>query len=172
MRWGSIVALLMVMAFAVGIGVVPDAQASARAQESTPDAEASDPAVFRPLAAGSIQVLAPGVANVLLGRVSLAPGASVPFDPADPSAILLYAASGELTFSVDVPMTVARAGSGGTPTPPEEVAANTEFTLADGDSAIFPGSMSGEMRNNGAEDATAWVVDIIHFTDAASTPTP
>ena len=117
-------------------------------------------------------VVVMGVANVLLGRVSLAPGASVPFDPADPSAILLYAASGELTFSVDVPMTVARAGSGGTPTPPEEVAANTEFTLADGDSAIFPGSMSGEMRNNGAEDATAWVVDIIHFTDAASTPTP
>jgi hypothetical protein len=172
MRWGSIVTLLVVMAFAVGIGVVPDAQPSALAQDSTPDAEAREPAVFRPLAAGSIQVLAPGVANVLMGRVSLAPAASVPFDSADPSAILLYVSSGALTFSVDVPMTVARAGAGGTPTPPEEVAADTEFTLENGDSAIFPGSMSGEMRNDGAEEATAWVVNILHLAEASGTPTP
>jgi hypothetical protein len=37
-------------------------------------------------------------------------------------------------------MTVARRGSPGTPIPtePEAVEANTEFTLRDGDSALFP----------------------------------
>ena len=145
------------------------------AQEATPAAEQAagtpEGATFRALAAGLIEVLSPSTANVLLGRVSLAPGASVPFDPADPSAILVYAASGELTFRVDVPMTVARGGAG-TPTPPEAVAADTEFTLRDGDSALFPGAMGGEVRNDGTDQATAWVVDIVYVTEAAATPTP
>jgi hypothetical protein len=149
--------------------------APAAAQEATPASEqpAGTPggATFRALAAGLIEVLAPSTANVVLGRISLAPGASVPFDPADPSAILVYAATGELTFRVDVPMTVARGGAG-TPTPPEAVAANTEFTLRDGDSALFPGAMGGEVRNDGEDVATAWVVDIVHVTDTAATPTP
>jgi hypothetical protein len=111
--------------------------ASALAQESTPMAEPAagtpEPATFRALAAGLIEVLEPSTANVVLGRISLAPGASIPFDPTDPSAILVYMATGELTFRVDVPMSVARAGGrGGTPTPPEEIAADTEFTLRQG----------------------------------------
>jgi hypothetical protein len=71
-------------------------------------------------------------------------------------------------------MTVARAATAGTPVPtePEAVAANTEFTLRDGDSALFPGAMAGEVRNDGAEEATAWVVDIVHLTGVAATPTP
>jgi hypothetical protein len=169
MRWSSIVALLIMATIATGI--VGGGQPIAQAQDSTPGAGAAEPAVFRPLAAGALQVPDPGVANVVLGRVTLAPGGSVPFDPADLSAFLLYAASGELTFSVDVPMSVARAGAG-TPTPPEEVAADTEFVLSNGDSAFFPGGMGGEMRNNGSEEATAWLVDVTLLTEAASTPTP
>lgn len=174
MRWGSMASLLIVAAVAVGI--VGDVQPGVQAQDATPpaasEAGAADAAVFRPLAAGSIEVLAPSTASVVLGRISLAPGASIPFDPADASAILMYAASGELTFLVDVPMTVARAAETGTPTPPEAVAADTEFTLSDGDSAFFPGAMGGEVRNDGTEEATAWVVDIAHLTDAPATPTP
>ena len=169
MRWGSIVALLIMAAVATGF--VEGVQPVAQSQESTPEAGTAEPAVFRALAAGSVEVLAPSTANVVLGRISLAPGTSIPFDPADASAILLYAATGELTFRVDVPMTVARAATG-TPTPPEEVAADTEFVLRDGDSAFFPGAMGGEMRNDGAEEATAWVVDIAHLTEGAATPTP
>ena len=146
------------------------------AQEATPAAEQAagtpEGATFRALAAGLIEVLEPSTANVVLGRINLAPGASIPFDPSDPSAILVYAASGELTFRVDVPMTVARGAGSATPTPPEEVAANTEFTLRNGDSALFPGAMGGEVRNDGADEATAWVVDIVHLTEAAATPTP
>jgi len=126
------------------------------------------------VASGSIEVLAPGTANLSLGRISLAPGASVPFDPNDPSAVLVYAASGELTFTVDAPMTVARRVEPGTPAPsePEAVEANTEFTLRDGDSALFPPAISGEARNDGDEEAIAWVVNVALFSEAASTPTP
>lgn len=173
MRRGFIVALLIMVAAA--IGGVQYLQPNARAQDATPaadqEAEMPEEATFRALAAGSIEVLAPSTANVVLGRLTLAPGASIPFDPADPSAILVYAASGALTFRVEAPMTVARAGAG-TPVPPEEIAANTEFTLLDGDSALFPGAVVGEVRNDGDEEATAWVVDIVHLTEGAATPTP
>ena len=169
MRWRSIIAVLLMTAVAAGF--VGGVQRASLAQDATPPAEASEPAVFRPLAAGTIEVLAPSTANVVLGRVSLAPGASIPFDPNDASAILVYQSTGELTFQVDVPMTVARAGTG-TPTPPEAIAADTAFTLRDGDSALFPGSMGGEVRNDGTEEATAWVVDIAHLAEAPSTPTP
>ena len=148
----------------------------AAAQEASPAAEPAagtpEPVTFRALAAGLIEVLEPSTANVVLGRINLQPGASIPFDASDPSAILVYMATGELTFRVDVPMSVARGGGGGTPTPPEEVAADAEFTLAEGDSALFPGTMAGEVRNAGTSEATAWVVDIVHLIDEAATPTP
>jgi hypothetical protein len=168
-RLSSFVLLVVVLALLGSL-------APTAAQEATPAAEQAagtpDGATFRALAAGLIEVLAPGTANLVLGRISLAPGASVPFDPADPSAILVFVATGELTFRVDVPMTVARGTGAGTPTPPEAVAADTEFTLRDGHSALFPGAMGGEVRNDGEDVATAWVVDIVHVTDTAATPTP
>jgi hypothetical protein len=169
---------LRVVAFVVVLLTLLGSLGSAAAQEATPAAEQAAgtpaPATFRALAAGLIEVLEPSTANVVLGRISLPPGASIPFDETDPSAILVYMATGELTFRVDVPMAVARAagGGGGTPTPPEEVAADTEFTLRDGDSALFPGSMAGEVRNAGSDEAAAWVVDIVHVIPAAATPTP
>src|SRR5688500_1858247 len=55
------------------------------AQDATPASDQAagtlEPATFRAVAAGSIEVLAPSTANVVLGRISLAPGASIPFDP-------------------------------------------------------------------------------------------
>jgi hypothetical protein len=148
----------------------------AAAQDATPASEQAagtpEPAKFRAVAAGLIEVLAPSTANVVLGRFILEPGASIPFDPTDPSAILVYMQAGELTFRVDVPMTVARESRGGTPTPPEDVAADTEFTLHEGDSALFPGTIAGEVRNAGTDEASAWMVDIVHVIEAAATPTP
>ena len=174
MRWGFVVALFIALVLATVTS--RGTNLSTYAQEATPASEQAagtpEGATFRALAAGSIEVLAPSTANLVLGRITLAPGASIPFDPADPSAIMVYAASGELTFRVDVPMTVARGAGSATPTPPEAVAADTEFTLRNGDSALFPGAMGGEVRNDGADEATAWVVDIVHLTEAAATPTP
>src|SRR5688500_16048291 len=94
---GSFVLLVVVLALLGSL-------APTAAQETTPASEQAagtpEAATFRALAAGLIEVLAPSTANLVLGRISLAPEASLPFDPADPSAILVYVASGELTFRV------------------------------------------------------------------------
>jgi quercetin dioxygenase-like cupin family protein len=176
MRWGALVAMLMMLAVAAGVGgtIYP----TARAQDATPDAEqgAATPETgsFRALASGSMELLAPGTANLGFGRITLAPGGIVPFDPSDPSAVLVYIASGAVTFQVETEMTVARGVTAGTPMPtePEAVAANTEFTLLEGDSALFPPAISGEARNDGTEEAVAWVVTLAHLSEAPATPTP
>lgn len=176
MRWSSLVGVLIMLAVAAGVGgtVYP----TARAQDATPDteqaADTDETGTFRALASGSMELLAPGTANLGFGRITLAPGGSVPFDPNDPSAVLVYIASGEVTFRVETEMTVARGVATGTPMPtePEVVAANTEFTLLEGDSALFPPAISGEARNEGTEEAVAWIVTLAHLTAAASTPTP
>jgi quercetin dioxygenase-like cupin family protein len=175
MRWGSIVVLLVTLVFA---GVVREMSSSAYAQDATPasgqQGETLEGVTARAVASGSLEVLAPGTAFLSLGRIALDPGSALPFDPMDPSAVLVYAASGELTFRVEAPMTIARRVEPGTPVAPEPeaVAANTEFTLAEGDSALFPPAIAGEVRNDGAEPATAWVVNVALQTEAAATPTP
>jgi quercetin dioxygenase-like cupin family protein len=175
MRWSSLVALLImvVVATVVGGALYP----SAHAQDATPASEqatGTPDAAFRALASGTLELLAPGTANVGFGRVTLDPGASVGFDPAEPSAILVYISSGAVTFRVEAEMTVTRGGAAGTPVPaePEIVAASTEFTLQEGDSALFPPAIAGEARNDGPEEATAWVVTVAAFADATGTPTP
>ena len=176
MRWGSIVALLITLA--VATGVVRDMNPGAQAQDATPPAgqEAGVPegVTFATLASGSIEVLTPGTANLVLGRMRLAPGAVLPFDPTDPSVDMLYITTGELTFRVEAPMTVARGVAPGTPIPsePEAIAAGTEFTMRDGDSALFPPSAVGEVRNDGEEDAIAWVANLALRSAPAGTPTP
>ena len=167
----SVVLLVMLLTLLAGLG---PATAQDATPPSTPASGTPEATTFRALAAGSIEVLAPSTANVALGRIILAPDASVPFDPADPSALLVYVTNGELTFRVEVPMTVARGTQPGTPVPtgPEEIAAGTEFTMRDGDSAIFPGAVAGEVRNDGTDEAAALAVAIVHVTEAAGTPTP
>jgi quercetin dioxygenase-like cupin family protein len=176
MRRGSLVTAFIVLVVAAGVGgtLYP----AARAQDATPASEGtaanSNSGTFRALASGSMDLLAPGTTELGFGRVTLDPGASVPFDPTDPSAILVYIASGAATFRVDAEMTVARAGGAGTPMPtePEAVAPDTEFILREGDSALFPPAIAGEARNDGTEEAVAWVVTVVHRTMAAATPTP
>ncbi len=176
MRRGSVIALLIALMLAIvaGQGMNP----STVAQDATPPSEqqagAPEGVSFVTLASGSIEVLSPGTANLVLGRIRLAPGATVPFDPTDPSVDLVFMTSGTLTFRVDAPMMVARGVSAGTPVPtePEDIAAGTEFTMSDGDSALFPPNAAGEVRNDGDEDATAWVTNVALFTTDATTPTP
>ena len=151
---------------------------AALAQEATPTGQAGgtpEAVRGRPLAAGSIEVLAPGTGNIALGRIVLEPGTTLPFNPMDPSAVLLYMGAGELTVRIAAPMTVARNPARGTPVPtePEAVEANTEFTMSEGDSALFPPAVAGEIRNDAAEAATVWVVGVtLQPAEAAATPTP
>lgn len=176
MRLGFIVALLITLG--VATGVVQDLNPSARAQDATPAAGqqtgAPEGVSIATLASGSIDVFEPGTFNLALGRIRLAPGAAVLFDPTDPSVDLVYMTGGALTFRMDAPMTVARTVGSGTPVPsePEEIAANTEFTLRDGDSALFPPATAGEVRNDGDEEATAWLANFALRSAAVETPTP
>ncbi len=172
MRWGSIVVLLITLTLTAG--VVGDMDQGALAQEATPAPDALPEGVTaRTVASGTIEVTAPSTAFLSLGRLTLEPGAVITFDPTDPAGVLIYAASGEMTFRVEGDTPVARRVDPGTPAPePEQVAANTEFTLLEGDSAFFPPFLSGEVRNDGAEPASAWVVNVAHFTTADATPTP
>ena len=176
MRWGSCVALIIMVACAVG--VVRDLSPSVRAQDATPAARqragGSETVSARTLASGTMEVFAPGKGQFGLGRIVLAPGAGLAFNPMNPAAVLVYTAAGGLTFRVDVPMTVSRRGGLGTPVPtqPEAIAADTEFTLRDGDSALFPPAIAGEVRNDGDDEATALIVTLALRSAMPSTPTP
>ena len=179
MRRGSavvlLVALVLVPLLAIHVGApvaqAQDASPAAGEAEGTPSAVHS-----RSVAGGSLEVLTPGTANLVLGRLVLAPGATLTFAGKDPSASLVYVQSGSLTFNITVPLTVARGAGRGTPSAgqPEMVAANTEFTLNEDDSALFPPALQGEVRNDGTEDASAWVVSVAITpagTPTAATPT-
>lgn len=166
-----LVALAMVPMTMIG------AQMRAGAQDATP--AAGEAVKVRTMASGSLEVLAPGTAILNLGRITLAPGASLPFNPQDQSAVLVYVATGALTFQVEAPMTIARLAERGTPSPTttESVEANTPFTLKNGDSALFPPAIAGDVRNDGTEEASAWIVNLgirpaNAGTPAAGTPAP
>lgn len=176
MRRGSVVALLITFVFSLlaSQGLSPSTMAQDATPASEQQATAPEGVTFVTLAAGTIEVLAPGTANLVLGRIRLAPGATLPFDPTDPSVDLVFMGSGTLTFRVEAPMSVARGARAGTPVPTEaeEIAAGTEFTMSEGDSALFPPNASGEVRNDGADDAVAWVTNVALFSSEAATPTP
>ena len=176
MRRGSVVALLITLVIAIfaSQGMSPGTQAQDATPPSEQQAGAPEGVTFSTLASGTIEILSPGTANLVLGRVRFAPGATLPFDPTDPSVDLLFVSAGTLTIRIEAPMKVARGAEAGTPAPTEaeEIPANTEFTLSDGDSALFPPNASGEVRNDGDEDATVWVTNVALFTTEAGTPTP
>ena len=41
---------------------------------------------------------------------------------------------------------------------------DTDFTMLEGDSALFPPAIAGEARNDGTEEAVAWIVTVAHQT--------
>lgn len=138
--------------------------AGALAQEGTPVAEEAMPEglSFEGLGFGIAEDLPATPAEVALFRIGIEPGAGFPLDPEDPSVALVYVEAGEVTLDVDAPITVLRAPGPGTPFPEEqeEFAAGTEFTLATGDSALFPPRVTGEARNQGAEPVAVLVANL------------
>ena len=81
--------------------------------------------------------------------------------------MLFATEAGAVTFRMDAAVRVNRAAAVATPpsgaelVPPgvEDVAAGTEFTLAAGDSVLFPPGISGEIRIEGGEAAAG---DLAH----------
>ena len=100
----------------------------------------------------------PGVGELALFRLTFEPGAALPLDPNDPSTALVVVEQGELTIELDAAVTVVRAPEEGQfPTDFEEVEAGEGFTLAEGDSAVVPGNVRGEVRNDDDEEGVLLV---------------
>ena len=126
------------------------------AQEATPSAPMFPPGVTaQPLAVGPGLPL-PSTADLVLVRLTIAPGTTLPNDPNDPSLALVYVESGTLTLHFTTPLTITRAAAMATlATPeaafpaPEQVAAGATAKLAVGDSVIAPPNAGGDVRNEG-----------------------
>jgi len=184
MRRLSLLIPLLAAVF-VGLVAVGRGGPSTLARQGTPAAEdfAPEGVSFLPLAFGEADQLPATPADFILARAVFEPGAGFPIEADDPSVTLVSVESGALTLQVDVPITVTRAATlaaFATPEvdesavpPPEEMAADTAFTMAAGDSAYFPANIAGEVRNDGQEPAVV-LLAIIEPTGGgeAGTPTP
>ena len=182
MRRVPLLVALVAVAF-VSLSLLLAARVPAVAQEGTPTGEefAPEGVTFEPLGFGTAEDLPAAPADLVLLRFTIVPGADFPIEADDPSVALVFVDSGALTARVEAPIRVTRAATialfatpgavdeGAIPAP-EEVAVGTEFTLAAGDSAVFPPNVEGEIRNDGTEPAVALVAIIAPPEGGAATP--
>jgi quercetin dioxygenase-like cupin family protein len=156
------------------------------AQESTPSAGAmSMEGLTFNLLGVAPNVTLPSPADLQIARAGFAPGAGFPFDASDPTGSMAVVESGALTIRVEeqewtisrgAALQQAMATPGAAPDMSgvlEEVAMGAEATLQAGDVAYIPGNLTGEVRNNGQEPASA-LVFLIAPSGAmmGGTPTP
>jgi quercetin dioxygenase-like cupin family protein len=181
-RFSVLVSLVAVVLLGI---LALHAQPVAFAQEATPAAGEMEPegVTFEPIAIASGLTL-PSPADMIAIRFSIEPGAGFPLEASDPTAGMLIVESGAFTVRVDADWAVSRRGSlntaiataeaTGTFTPADEqIASGEEVTLGAGDAAYIPGSVSGEIRNDGKEPAEGLVV-LVGPTEVmtGATPTP
>ncbi len=144
-------------AFLVGGGVV------ATAQDSPPDSFELAPGVT-----AEDLVFVEGQENPSLYRVHFDPGVSYPVQES-PSLELVYMESGSMILLFNAPVTTFQLGAESG----ETVAADTEFTLTEGQYFILAPGVSGEVRNDTEETATVSIAGMIPggtATPAAATP--
>ena len=163
-RFSALVSIVTMLLLGI---LVLHAQPVAIAQEATPSSDMEpEGASFEPL--GFAQgVTMPSPADVIVARFRLDAGASFPFDPNDPTNTMVLVEAGTFTIRVDeiawmvtrgAALSAAMAtpeGEGDMAGVMEEVAMGEETTLAAGDAAYLPGSINGEVRNEGQEVAEA-----------------
>ncbi len=158
----SVVAMVL-----LGLVVAGRVGTLARAQEGTPPAGGFE---IAPGVTAEGLAFAAGQETPALYRLTFASGVVYPIAPA-PEISLVYSEAGMLTFTLDVPVTITRAGVTGSAG--EAVAAGTEFMLHAGDYATFPAFVGGEARNDGPEAASVLVASIVPpgmATPVAGTP--
>ena len=161
------------------LGLVATMGWSATAQEafSTPgpdEFEVAPGQIGRELTSGRFEKPPEGPLHVGLLRFTADPGSVVSGGgPDDPTGILVLVESGTVTVRLEEPATISRT------TGPEEVAANTDFTLGPGESFVWEPFVVGEVRNDGPEPAVTitaflapadWVFE--ESTPMAGSPTP
>ena len=152
------------------------------AQEATPAVGmAPEGATFAPL--GFAQGVAlPSPADMIVVRFGLDPGAGFPLEASDPTGGMVVVESGAFTVRVEaMTWTISRgealsaAMETGEETDftaaMEQVAMGAEAVLEAGDVAWIPGSVSGEIRNDGQEPAEG-LVFLVGPPEAMTAATP
>ena len=155
-----ILLLSFVVMVMLGIARLPHSPA-AFAQEATP----TDPSTmemegvtFTPIGFAD-GVALPSTASLIAVRVSIAPGAVSPFLADDPASGMLVVESGTFTAMVEAPWSLTRGDGEFGET--EAIAVGDDAMLSAGDVAYIPGSVTGEIRNDGTEPATGLIFLII-----------
>jgi len=181
-RFGVLVSMVVDMLLGM---LALHAQPVAIAQEASPAAQEGmmepEGVTFEPIAIASGLTL-PSPADMIAARFTIDPGAGFPLEASDPSGGMLIVESGTFTVRVDTPWAISRSGSfassiataeaTGTFTPSDEqIASGEEITMSAGDAAYIPGSINGEIRNDGQEPAVGLVV-LVGPTEAMSEATP
>ena len=168
----------VVLCFVI-VGLATGAGTSTLAQEATPaaDDEAMPEGItFEILSTGSVAAFPELPADLQLFRIGVAAGASTTLSP-DPALSLAYVEAGEITMVIDGEVTVVRSPSEEGPEAVETFGPGEAFTLEPTDSVLIPlTALGGELRNEGTEEASLLVVNIISFasfdTEGDATPAP
>ena len=143
----------------------------ARAQEpfATPgpgEFELAPGQIGRELTSGRLENPPAGPLHVGLLRFTSYPGSVVTTPVEDPTAALILVESGEVTVRLEGLVTITRT------TGPEEVAAETEFTLGPGESFVWAPNVAGELRNDGQEPAVTLVAFLASAEEWGMAATP
>jgi hypothetical protein len=167
------------LALIVLLGLVATMDRSTYAQESfsTPgpdEFELAPGQIGRELTSGRFEKPPEGPLHMGLLRVTNDPGSvSSGGGPDDPTGALILVESGAVTVRLEEPATITRT------TGPEEVPANTDFTLGPGESFVWEPFVVGEIRNDGQEPAVTFAAflapadwEFEESTPIAGTPTP
>jgi hypothetical protein len=120
--------------------------------------------IGRELAAGLLAEPPPAPLYVALLRFTNEPGSVFTTPSDDPTAALILVESGEATLLLEGAVTVTRASG------PEEIAADTAFTLGPGESFVWPPFVAGEFRIAGPEPAVTLVAFLAPAAEEAATP--
>jgi quercetin dioxygenase-like cupin family protein len=163
---------MFVLVFVLLLGIVGlHGSPAVRAQDATPasDDMSMEGLTFTLLGIAPSVSMSPTV-DLQVARAEFEPGAGFPFDASDPVGVLVIIESGTLTMRVDEqPWHVSRgaalqqAMSGGEMEPDMtgvmvEIPAGTEGIVEAGDVAHVPGNLTGEVRNNSDQPASALLV--------------
>ena len=180
-RCGLLVSVVVFLLMGIA---VPGVHSVTRAQEVTPVPGIEPEGVlFEPLAITS-GVTIPGPLDLIAVRLSIESGAGFPLETSDPTGGMVIVESGTFTVRVDAPWAISRRGSftaaiataeatGTFPATDEQIGSGEEVTMGAGDAAYIPGSVSGEIRNDGNEPAVALAVFVGPTAGmTGATPTP
>ena len=120
----------------------------------------------------SLEVFANGIAaevpqeadQILLIELSMMANSTLPLEPDAQTVSLVAVREGELSGMLDTPVEIGRADA--EPGQTEQAEAGTEFSLANGDSALIPAGAVGEI-STGDNSASALVLVAAPFTSDA-----